>query len=302
MPSTARKFVNNALSLAVFGLGLSTMALAAEVLSASPEPKAHFAPKPVWQQNGSASIRTYAGSTLRYQNENEPGAYHGLGLGVSYRLSEFLQLSLGASVESNPDANRQDDPDHAQESYDSSDLGLTISAPKIMELATTAAVISGSLSGYYPMSRASREHQLYTTGSSQLAIQQPLGMFAIGADSTYVKNFFRYTEQLTEIKRGDQVGNSHTSQIFSLRGTGSVNFSKEFSSSFSYGFTRIYPYTGEVVVINNSHFSLGYSFGKLRPYLSIRTAASQWNHQNEINYAVFEINRSKGELGATYAF
>ncbi len=297
-----KQFRMISLLLAILSIAEVSTTLAAEPNSESRTRQARYAPKPVWQKNGSASIRTYAGSTLRYQNENEPGAYHGLGLNVGYRPSEFLQLSLGASIESNPDANRQDDPDRAEDSYDTSDLGLTLSAPKIRELETTGAIISGSLTGYYPVSRSSREHQLYTTSSAQLAIHQPLGMFTLGADSTYVKNFFRYTEQLTEIKRGDQVGSSHTSQIFSFRGLCNVAFSKELTTSISYGFTRIYPYSGEVLMINNSHLSLGYSLGKLRPYLSVRTAASQWNHQNEINYAVFEINRSKGELGATYAF
>lgn len=291
------------LSLALFGFA---EAASAQSLGMSQTPVVKYQEKSKWREAFFGSVRTYWGSTVKYQNEHEPGAYHGLSLGIGRQLPQDLKLGLSGGIESNPDAFRKDDPDYRPNQYYASDLGLTLAASRLFQEKTGRSNLSASLTAYYPTSRSSREHQLRTAMSAGLGFTTPVALlsqdFSVGADASFAKNFFRYTEQMTEVRRGDLIGASHVSQTASLRALFSTALPAGFSLNASYGVMRVYPYFGEFSTLNSSHFSLAYAYGKLQPYATLRTAAGQLNHQNDVNYAVFETNRTKGELGITYAF
>ncbi len=261
-----------------------------------------LAPKPTWQRNASASIRAYAGSTLQYLEEGQQGRYRGVDLGLSYKLPENTTLAASLGLESNPDQYRDDDLNHKDSEYQVSDINFSYAMPQVAKYEDLGISIGSSVSGFYPLSRGSRVDDLYTTLSNAWDIRWGHDAYSFGARASYSKNLYKYTEQMQEVRRGDQLGSSHIDQFMNAGLTADYHFAFGLNMSAVYGVSRFYPYQGEFFHVNSSRLSMSYAVKAWTPYFSIRTAASQLNHDNRINYAVLEKNRSRGEIGVSYGF
>lgn len=251
----------------------------------------------------SASVRAYMGGLIEYYDEKESGAYRGASFSAGYDLSD--RVNLGASISYSQSLGA----DSLHENYASfNDLGLSVGLPRLFVFGRRDYAISTSVSGSLPTSKYSQEHESFGSLSNGWSLSIPTELVLLTPSISYSKNFYRYDQQRTVVRAGDAIGRSHIDQSMSFALGIGKSFDMGIGINASYGVTRVIPHIGRVLTRNNSSLSLSYKVAQLKPlnvvpYASIRTAASQLDYNDEMyNYALYEKNRTSGEMGVTVGF